>query len=124
MAKILLNYVGGFLNWLHINEFSRLILHVLISCRLNIISYFIAAVFKGDWKSAERFIEKDPSVLTKPKSVLNRTALLAVACEGNWEFMEELVNVMDANDLGMVDELGCTALHYAAVGGSIKACRL
>lgn len=30
---------------------------------------------------------------------------------------------MDANDLGMVDELGCTALHYAAVGGRIKACR-
>ena len=34
------------------------------------------------------------------------------------------MNVMDANDLGMVDELGCTALHYAEVGGSIKACRL
>ncbi|KAH9684936.1 hypothetical protein KPL70_013738 [Citrus sinensis] len=37
--------------------------------------------------------------------------------------MEELVNAMDANDLGMVDELGCTALHYAAVGGSIEACK-
>lgn len=96
---------------------------VLISCRLNIISYFIAVVYKGDWKSAKRFIERDRSVLTKPISVLNRTALLVVACEGNWEFMEELVDAMNANDLGMVDELGCTALHYAAVGGSIKACK-
>lgn len=98
-------------------------MHVLIPCRLNLTSYFIAAVFRGDWKSAKRFIEQDRSVLIKPISVLNRTALLVVACEGNWEFMEELVNVMAANNLGMVDELGCTALHYAAVGGSIKACK-
>ncbi|KAL9451707.1 hypothetical protein AB3S75_013308 [Citrus x aurantiifolia] len=84
---------------------------------------FELSVFRGDWKSAKRFIEKDRSVLIKPISVLNRTALLVVACEGNWEFMEELVNVMGANNLGMVDELGCTALHYAAVGGSIKACK-
>ncbi|KAL9451718.1 hypothetical protein AB3S75_013314 [Citrus x aurantiifolia] len=61
--------------------------------------------------------------IERKEAVLDRTALLVVACEGNWEFMEELVNVMDANDLGMVDELGCTALHYAAVGGSIKACK-
>ncbi|KAJ0052583.1 hypothetical protein Pint_01669 [Pistacia integerrima] len=84
---------------------------------------FKASVFKGDWKNARNFIPSDGDLLTTPISVHSRIALHVAACEGYWEFLEELVKIMSEKDLEMSDALGCTALHYAAVGGSIRACK-
>lgn len=37
--------------------------------------------------------------------------------------VDNLAECLRKDDLGMTDDLGYTALHYAAVGGGLKACR-
>lgn len=62
-------------------------------------------------------------MLKTPISIHSRLALHVVACEGHWDFMEDLVKLMPAEDLALPDALGCMGLHYAAVAGSVKACK-
>lgn len=50
-----------------------------------------AAAYRLDWKTAERFIERDPGLLTTTISVHSRIVLHVAASAGKGGFMEKLV---------------------------------
>lgn len=88
----------------------------------------VVGALKGDWKGSKKLIdslkeEERNRLLTSIISVRSRTALHVAACAGKWEFVEKLAGRMPKEALGLKDELGWTALHYAALGGDIKACK-
>ena len=82
-----------------------------------------SAILKGDWESTKAFIDNDPSALTAKVTVYGRTALHVAAVEAQWYLVEKLVEHMHANMLTELDFMGCTCLHYVAMGKSVKAAK-
>ncbi|KAL6226787.1 hypothetical protein ACLB2K_000748 [Fragaria x ananassa] len=81
------------------------------------------AAFRGNWEDAKRFLENDPNAVKAKISNLSMTALHVSACECHSEFVEKLVKLMPADELAAHDEMGFTALHYAAIGGNLRSAK-
>lgn len=55
--------------------------------------------------------------------MIGRTALHVAALGGQWRLVEKLVQHVPAHLLGELDLMGCTCLHYVAMGESIMAAK-
>lgn len=84
---------------------------------------FLAAL-KGNWKAAKKLLEDDPAVATARITRNSMTALHVAAGEGRHEFVERMVemdSLISGDDLELQDGAGYTALHHAAIAGSVRA---
>jgi hypothetical protein len=83
------------------------------------------AILKGDWKSTEAFLDNDPSALTAKVTVYGRTPLHVAAVGAQWKLVEKLAQhqQMPANVLAELDLMGCTCLHYVAMGESVNTAK-
>ncbi|CAA2988007.1 Hypothetical predicted protein [Olea europaea subsp. europaea] len=77
------------------------------------------AAKEGYWVTAKSFIDNDGAALTEVISLQGMTALHVAASSSQSEFVEKLADLMPAAALNAQDKRGCTALHYAAVGGTV-----
>ncbi|CAJ2639936.1 unnamed protein product [Trifolium pratense] len=83
------------------------------------------AILKGDWKSTKAFLDNDPTALTAKVTIHGRTALHVAAVGAQWKLVEKLVQHqhMPANMLAELDLMGCTCLHYVAMGESVNTAK-
>lgn len=79
------------------------------------------AALTGDWEAAKRFLKTDSNAVTARITLFWMTVLHVAAGEGHSRFVENLVSIMTEEEVEMRDMNGCTALHYAASAGSLKA---
>ncbi|PKH53099.1 hypothetical protein CRG98_050338 [Punica granatum] len=79
------------------------------------------AALAGDWETAERTFESDPEAKTAIVSTRQETALHVATSMGQTRFLEKLVQLLSPKDLEMTDCDGQTALHIAAIYGSLDA---
>ncbi|PNX85625.1 ankyrin repeat-containing protein [Trifolium pratense] len=79
----------------------------------------------GDWKSTKAFLDNDPTALTAKVTIHGRTALHVAAVGAQWKLVEKLVQHqhMPANMLAELDLMGCTCLHYVAMGESVNTAK-
>jgi len=61
--------------------------------------------------------------LTAKITILGRTALHVAAVGAQWKLVEKLVQYMPANMLSELDFMGCTCLHYVAMGKSVDSAK-
>jgi len=61
--------------------------------------------------------------LTAKITILGRTALHVAAVGAQWKLVEKLVQYMPANMLSELDLMGCTCLHYVAMGESVDSAK-
>ncbi|KAI4380802.1 hypothetical protein MLD38_006950 [Melastoma candidum] len=81
----------------------------------------VLAAYTGDWKAAARFFARDPDARMAKITTNSETALHIATMTGHDQFVEKLVEVMDASSLAMADTpKSRTALHYAAMGERIR----
>ncbi|XP_058204959.1 uncharacterized protein LOC131318927 isoform X2 [Rhododendron vialii] len=80
------------------------------------------AVVKGDWEEAMGIIQQDPAAVTAAITPLYQTALqVAIQTGGRTHFVRKLLEKMTRYDVvHLVDEIGWTALHWAAICGTIE----
>ncbi|KAJ7955979.1 Ankyrin repeat-containing protein [Quillaja saponaria] len=81
------------------------------------------AALKGDWETAKKFFNNDPTATTAKVTTLAMTALHVGAIGGQWQFVEKMAQHMPKEALAVQDLAGCTALHYVAMGGNTKAAK-
>jgi ankyrin repeat protein len=84
-----------------------------------------SAILKGDWKTTKDFLDNDPTALTAKVTVHGRTALHVAAVGAQWKLVEKLVQhqLMPKAVLAELDLMGCTCLHYVAMGESVNAAK-
>ncbi|KAK3220214.1 hypothetical protein Dsin_014184 [Dipteronia sinensis] len=87
---------------------------------LNYYRPLYLAAQRGDWKTAESFIEHDPNALTAQITAYSQTALHIAAFCSQWGFILKLLELLSPESVVMQDEVGCTVLHFVAIGGSLK----
>ena len=78
------------------------------------------AAQRGDWKTAKSFIEQVPNALTAQITAYSQTALHVAAFCSQWGFVLKLLELLSPESIAMQDEVGCTVLHFVAIGGSLK----
>ena len=61
--------------------------------------------------------------MTAKITILGRTALHVAAVGAQWKLVEKLVQYMPANMLSELDFMGCTCLHYVAMGKSVDSAK-
>ncbi|XP_034226291.1 ankyrin repeat-containing protein NPR4-like isoform X2 [Prunus dulcis] len=81
------------------------------------------AASRGNWEEARKFLDTHPNSERAKISNSSMTALHVAACEGHSQFVEKLVKHVPADVLEMLDGIGYTALHYAAIGGSLRSAK-
>nr|CAN68876.1 hypothetical protein VITISV_001418 [Vitis vinifera] len=84
------------------------------------------AVVNGDWKSASKLLEDNPTSFLAPIR-RNDPPMLHIAVdlgEASMGFVEKLVEFMPSEALSLQDSDGATALFTAAMAGNIKAAKL
>lgn len=79
------------------------------------------AALQGNWESAKLFLENDRSAATAAINRVTQTALHVAAGEGWSEFVEKMVAMLPLDALANQDWKGYTALHIAAMAGSLRA---
>ncbi|XP_031389775.1 ankyrin repeat-containing protein At5g02620-like isoform X2 [Punica granatum] len=77
------------------------------------------AALAGDWETAEGTFKSDPDAKTARISLGPETALLLAISMGRTQFIKKLVQRLSPEDLEMTDSNGQTALHFAAMYGSL-----
>ncbi|KAK3023653.1 hypothetical protein RJ639_043179 [Escallonia herrerae] len=83
------------------------------------------AALKGDWESANNFIEKEPdSVRAIITGYLETALMVAVRSGQRKHFLKKLLQLMLPADLTVADRLGITALHIAAGVGNVEVAKL
>ncbi|KAL7228460.1 hypothetical protein ACSBR2_007219 [Camellia fascicularis] len=83
------------------------------------------AAIKGDWESANKFIEQEPDAVRVPVTGLRQTSLVvAIRLARRNEFVKKLIEKMSPEDLALVDSRGRTALHEASITGNVEAAKL
>ncbi|KAK2986184.1 hypothetical protein RJ640_006219 [Escallonia rubra] len=83
------------------------------------------AALKGDWESANNFIEKEPDSVRAIITGYWETALMVVVGSGQRKhFLKKLLQLMLPADLIVADRLGITALHIAAGVGDVEVAKL
>ncbi|CAA3016417.1 Hypothetical predicted protein [Olea europaea subsp. europaea] len=80
------------------------------------------AAKEGDWVTAKSFIDNDIAALTEVIPLQGMMALHVAASNSQSEFVEKMADLMPAAALNAQDKKGCTALHYASVGGGNCRC--
>ncbi|XP_031371768.1 uncharacterized protein LOC116187251 isoform X2 [Punica granatum] len=79
------------------------------------------AAIAGDWNTAEKIFKSGPEAKTAVISTRQETALHVATSMGQARFVEKLVQLLSPKDLEMTDFKGYTALHIAAIYGSLDA---
>ncbi|KAF7146984.1 hypothetical protein RHSIM_Rhsim03G0102500 [Rhododendron simsii] len=84
------------------------------------------AVVKGDWDEATRIIQQDPAAVRAAITELSETALhVAIQTGGRSHFVRMLLEEMTPHDVyHLVDCEGSTALHWAAICGTIEEAQM
>ncbi|TXG66032.1 hypothetical protein EZV62_007307 [Acer yangbiense] len=77
----------------------------------------------GDWKSAKSFIESDPDASTARITSKSLTTLMVANRACQWKFAQKLLDYLRPESLEIVDLNKRTALHYAALGGSLETAK-
>ncbi|BFG19579.1 hypothetical protein CerSpe_058530 [Prunus speciosa] len=88
----------------------------------NLVPYVILhlAALSGDWDIARKFLQLKPQAVRAKITKGSETALHIAAGAKRTTFVEELVKWMTSNDLELKNDVGNTALHFAAVSGIKK----
>ncbi|KAK2971014.1 hypothetical protein RJ640_000363 [Escallonia rubra] len=80
------------------------------------------AAVRGDWKTAEKFFNRDKHAVTARISACSETAIQIAAATGKAiHFVEKLVHMMPPEALLLQSKTGDTALSFAATVGNTKA---
>ncbi|CAA2987185.1 ACCELERATED CELL DEATH 6-like [Olea europaea subsp. europaea] len=84
------------------------------------------AALQGDWESARKFFDQDPDAVTAKITKVSETALhVAVGTGRAIHFVKELLELIPTEALATLrDQVGQTALHYAAIFGNVKAAQI
>ncbi|CAI9780371.1 unnamed protein product [Fraxinus pennsylvanica] len=84
------------------------------------------AALQGDWESARKFFDQDPDAVTAKITKVSETALhVAVGTGRAIHFVKELLELIPTEALATLrDQVGQTALHYAAISGNVKAAQI
>ncbi|XP_058191698.1 uncharacterized protein LOC131308721 isoform X2 [Rhododendron vialii] len=97
-------------------------------CKKECLRYIplVKAVLSGDWESAKRFFDQDPTAVTARITEMMETALHILVGTGKYiHFVENLVGLIPAEALpALTDDGGRTALHIAAWVGNTEAARV
>ncbi|XP_031247661.1 uncharacterized protein LOC116105371 [Pistacia vera] len=78
------------------------------------------AALKGDWEFAREFFILNPQAVCASITRNQETALHITAGARHTIFVQELVNIMKAEDLALPNKVGNTALCFAAISGIKK----
>ncbi|GER43994.1 ankyrin repeat family protein [Striga asiatica] len=83
------------------------------------------ATLMGDWERAKQIIARDPHATTTRIAFTLETSLhIAVGTGKALHFVQNLVDIMPDDLLGVKDELGYTALHVASLTGNKVAAKI
>ncbi|KAI8031026.1 hypothetical protein LOK49_LG01G00298 [Camellia lanceoleosa] len=83
------------------------------------------AAIKGDWESANKFIEQEPDAVRFPITGLRQTSLVvAIRLARRNEFVKRLIEKTSLEVLALVDSRGRIALHDASITGNVEAAKL
>ncbi|KAB1220998.1 hypothetical protein CJ030_MR3G007492 [Morella rubra] len=83
----------------------------------------LQAALKGDWKTGEAFLKKNPHCIALPITKEEGTALHNAAATKRTTFVKQLVKLMKPSDLELQTTEGCTALIFAVQSGSVTIAR-
>eukprot|EP00257_Ricinus_communis_P002348 XP_002513462.2 uncharacterized protein LOC8274413 isoform X1 [Ricinus communis] len=83
------------------------------------------AAVHGQWITAKRIFDEDPSALTAKISGFEEIALyVAITAGHSIEFVQNIVNLMSEDLIGTVNRDGNNALHAAAMVGNLEAAKI
>ncbi|KAL3623605.1 hypothetical protein CASFOL_032421 [Castilleja foliolosa] len=83
------------------------------------------ATLMGEWDKAKRIIDSDPHAIKARIAFTLETSLhIAVGTGKAIRFIQNLVDIMPDDLLGVTDELGYNALHVAARTGNTEAAKI
>ncbi|XP_059634704.1 uncharacterized protein LOC132277027 isoform X2 [Cornus florida] len=84
------------------------------------------AALRGDWEDARRFFDQDPDAVTAKITRTSETVLhIAVGTTKAIHFVEKLLELIPREAVtSLRNEMGDTALHYAATLGNVEAAKL
>ncbi|CAA0810962.1 Ankyrin repeat family protein [Striga hermonthica] len=83
------------------------------------------ATLMGEWAQAKQIIDRDPHATTARIAFTLETSLhIAVGTGKALHFVQNLVDIMPDDLLGVKDELGYTALHVASLTGNTAAAKI
>lgn len=87
------------------------------------VTLYLAAL-KGDWETAKNFLNLYPQAVRARITRASETALHIAAGARKTRFVEELVKMMTPEDLALQNQVGNTALCFAAASGITKIAEL
>lgn len=79
-----------------------------------------ATYITGDWEAAKHFLDLHPEALTANLTKYDDRALHLATMAGHVKVVEELVKMIRAEDLALLNCVHATALHHVACVGIIK----
>ncbi|KAI3973536.1 hypothetical protein MKX01_011092, partial [Papaver californicum] len=79
------------------------------------------AAMDGDWDEASKFLEENPEAITKAINSDLHTVLHVAVFNMKLMFVEEILKLMPLEAIEYRTADGFTALHFAALYGSVKA---
>ncbi|KAL3623601.1 hypothetical protein CASFOL_032417 [Castilleja foliolosa] len=83
------------------------------------------ATFMGEWNTAKQIIDSDPHAIQARIAFTLETSLhVAVGTGKALHFVQNLVDIMSDDLLGITEELGYNALHVAARTGNKEAAKI
>ncbi|XP_050372667.1 uncharacterized protein LOC126790471 isoform X2 [Argentina anserina] len=93
--------------------------HIPAIININLVPYVTLhlAALNGDWISARNFLQLKPEAVRAKITKGSETALHIAAGAKRTLFVEELVKWMTPDDLELKNDVGNTALYFAAVSG-------
>ncbi|KAJ7969333.1 Ankyrin repeat-containing protein [Quillaja saponaria] len=78
------------------------------------------AALRGDWEKAKSILNEDQTLLNASITQQRETVLHVATAANQVHFVEELVELIDADDLALQDYQGNTAFCFAAVVGNVE----
>ncbi|KAL3623607.1 hypothetical protein CASFOL_032423 [Castilleja foliolosa] len=83
------------------------------------------ATLMGEWDKAKRIIDSDPNAIQARLNLTLETSLhIAVGNRKTIHFVQNLLDIMPDDLLGLTDAAGYTALHVAAFSGNTEAAKI
>ncbi|KAJ0082664.1 hypothetical protein Patl1_12292 [Pistacia atlantica] len=82
------------------------------------------AALKGDWTTAKKLLDKDPTMLRASITKGQETVLHIAAGAKQTRFVEALITLMQPEDLTLSDQNGSTAFCCAAAAGATEIARI
>nr|GMD94801.1 ankyrin repeat-containing protein At3g12360-like isoform X1 [Ipomoea batatas] len=78
------------------------------------------AALEGDWNTAERILISNPNYRRERITKKGETVLHLGTAAKRRGFVRRLVHVLEAEDLEVKNDVGCTAFSYAAMSGVVE----